>query len=179
MSFRGINEGLINRIASQMDNDSVQEAIIEIIESKAIPHLEDVKTQARNAENPDEVREIFESMDAASRERIFHDTMAELISTFVQIRIQPVKGGKNLKGLIRDPYTTEALLMMFDEDAIFGNRPDTEVQSAQKDTLRTYLHWIGIALAPEMYDREDVEAMIHEFGADPGLLDKHDYPDGE
>lgn len=168
MDFGGIQGGIVDRIASNMDEEQVQEAVLQIIEEKAHPHLEDIKQRAENTEDADYVREYLESLEPEERNKVFHEAWGELIATFVQTRIEPMDGIENLKRMVRDPWTVESLLLIMEDEEI-----PADVEQEQKDALATYLHWMGIAIAPEMYELEDVEEMVAEFGADDELLDKY------
>jgi len=165
----GVSPERLQQLAGQLDidNDDVQEALLRVVEDKATPRLEEIRERARDAEDPDAVREQIESLPDDDKNRLFHDTWAELIAACVQLRIEPIEGMVNLKQMIRDPWTVEAMLLLFEDEQIPG-----EIVGANKDLMADYMNWIGIALAPEMYERAEVERMVETFGSDPALLDK-------
>jgi hypothetical protein len=172
MNFGG---KLVEQMANKMESDDVRNAVLEIIEDKLYPHLEQIKSRhEREAkeESREEVREHLEGLPPDERETIFHNTMAELVVTLCQFRLEPVQAGRHLKTMIRDRNTVEAIALIMDQEAVFSDRDDGEVETAQKDTLVTYLHWAGVALAPEMYSEEEVKEMIEQTGSDPEILDK-------
>ena len=155
---------------NQLDEDQFRGIAVKLIEEEIQPHLKDIRERARETEDPEEVRDVFENQRGdEKRDEVFHSTWASLIGTAVQLRTDPLAGFKNLKPLLRDPYTLEAVLMMMEDDEI-----PSEISEANKDMIATYVHWMGIAIAPEMYDRSEVEEMVEQFGADPALLDKYD-----
>lgn len=169
---------VIERVAN-IDDKQVRETVLDVIQDKAEPHLLEIKGRAEQAEDAEEVREIFENLpsesdltdgqkaqdDVVSKDDVFHRTWAEFISSVAQLRLQPVEGYTHLKSMIRDPYTLEGMLLIMDQETI----PE-ETKEAQKDLLASYIHYMGVAIAPEMYDREEVVEMIDMFGGDPALL---------
>jgi len=171
--FPGINpsKDQIRSMAEKVDlsNDDVQEALLKVSEDKIRPQLDEIKERAADADDPEDVRRKLEGLPDEKKNEVFHETWAEFITACVELRVQPVVGMRNLKTMIRDPWTVEIMLMLFEDDEI-----PTEITHANKDLLSQYITWIGRALAPEMYEREDVETMVEEFGADPALLDKWD-----
>lgn len=164
----------MRKLASQVDisDEDVQEALLTVLEEKAEPQFEDIRRAAEEAEEQEVAREVIESMDEEQKNRLFHETWAELIAAAVELRINPLDGMRNFKTMIRDPYTLEAILLLFEDDETPG-----EVVEANKDLVSDYIHWMGCAIAPEMYSREEVEEMVDAFGADPELLDKWDESD--
>lgn len=165
----GMSPERLQQFASRLDldNDDVQEALLTIVEEKANPRLQEVRERAADRDDPEYVRQQIESLSEDAKNELFHDTWAGLITAFVQLRIEPLEGMKNLKRMVRDPWTVEALLLLFEDEEI----PD-EVVEANKDLVSDYLNWIGCAVAPEMYRRGEVEEFIETFGADPDLMDK-------
>lgn len=167
----------LQQMASKVDidNEQVQEALLTIAEDKVRPEMSDIKKRAEKSPPREEVREQLESLSESEKDRLFHETWAELITACVQLRVEPLEGMRNLKPMIRDPWTVETVLMLFEDDEI----PD-DITEANKDLVSDYINWMGCAIAPEMYERESVEDMIEQFGADPALLDKWDeenFPD--
>ena len=152
-----------------IDNDDVQEALMRVAEEKTRPKLNEIRERASDSPEPAEIRERLDTLTEEEKNETFHQTWAELITAAVQLRVEPVDGLRNFQTMIRDPWTVEVLLMMFEDDEI-----PSDITEANKDLISDYISWIGRALAPEMYEREEVEEMVEEFGADPELLDKWD-----
>jgi hypothetical protein len=176
MDFSKLNpmnpsEDQVRQIAEQVDlsNDDVQEALLKVGEDKIRPQLDEIKERASNADDPDAVRQQLAELSDEKKNEVFHETWAQFITACVQLRVEPLEGMRNLKTMIRDPWTVEIMLMLMEDDEI-----PTEISEANKDLISQYITWIGRAIAPEMYEREEVEAMVDEFGADPELLDKWD-----
>lgn len=176
MDFSKLNpmnpsEDQVRQIAEQVDlsNDDVQEALLKVGEDKIRPQLDEIKERASEADDPDAVRQQLAELSDEKKNEVFHETWAQFITACVQLRVEPLEGMRNLKTMIRDPWTVEIMLMLMEDDEI-----PTEISEANKDLISQYITWIGRAIAPEMYEREEVEAMVDEFGADPELLDKWD-----
>lgn len=165
------SEDQVRQIAEQVDlsNDDVQEALLKVGEDKIRPQLDEIKERAAEADDPDSVRQQLAELTDEKKNEVFHETWAQFITACVQLRVEPLEGMRNLKTMIRDPWTVEIMLMLMED----GEIPD-EISEANKDLISQYITWIGRAIAPEMYEREEVEAMVDEFGADPELLDKWD-----
>lgn len=161
----------VRKMAEQVDlsNDDVQEALLKVGEDKIRPQLDEIKDRAADADAPQDVRQQLGELTDEKKNEVFHETWAQFITACVQLRVEPLEGMRNLKTMIRDPWTVEIMLMLMEDDEI-----PNEISDANKDLISQYVTWIGRALAPEMYEREEVEAMVEEFGADPELLDKWD-----
>lgn len=172
----GITPDMLQKYASQvdLDNDDVQAALLKILEDKADPKLKEIRTRASESPDRHTARQEIESLPEDAKDELFHETWAELIAASVQLRVEPLEGMKNLKGMIRDPYTVETLLLLFEDDEI----PD-EIVEANKDLVSDYINWFGCAVAPEMYEREEVEEFVETFGADPDLMDKWEPTEAE
>lgn len=162
-----MNNALVKQLASQLDEDAVQDAVVEIIEDRAKPHLDDIRERAADAEGQAEVREVFESLPDEKKNEVFHETWAELIVTVAKLRLRPIEGFTSLKRMIRDPYTLEALLLMVEQEGV----PDDE-ERKRKEFIAEQVHTLGVVSMPEAYPEQDVRDVIETFGVDPDLLDK-------
>lgn len=161
----------IRSMAENVDlsNEDVQEALLKVGEDKIRPQLDEIRERAVDADDPDQIREQLGGLSDEEKNNVFHETWAEFITACVELRVQPLVGMRNLKTMIRDPWTVEIMLMLLEDDEI----PD-EITESNKDLISQYVTWIGRAIAPEMYERDEIEDMIEQFGADPELLDKWD-----
>jgi hypothetical protein len=165
------SEDQVRQIAEQVDltNDDVQEALLKVGEDKIRPQLDEIKERASNADDAAAVRQQLAELSDEKKNEVFHETWAQFITACVQLRVEPLEGMRNVKKMIRDPWTVEIMLMLMEDDQI-----PNDISDANKDLISQYITWIGRAIAPEMYERGEVEAMVDEFGADPELLDKWD-----
>lgn len=162
---------IIDRLEDQMSEEQVQAAISKVVRDKVHPHFDDVRKEARSADDPDEVREKFEEMSEERKDEVFHDTWGRLIAQSFRLRDSPVRALKELKVMLRDPYTMEALLLIMDHGSI-----PAETQEAQKDLLSEYVHALGVGMMPEAYTREEVEEAVSKFGRvdTESVLDDYD-----
>lgn len=163
----------MKKVLGQIDKESFEQGLDHVMDNHISPHLHDVRDRAAESEDPEEIRRVLEEeLSEEERNELFHDTWGEVIASFIHLRVDPFEGFLNLKHLLRDPYTLEAMLLMFDVE-----KTPREIEEANKDMAATYVKCIGVALAPEMYDREDVEEVIELVGGNPELLDIHDKDD--
>lgn len=167
----GMSPKRLQKLAAKMDldNDDVQEALMRVAEEKTRPKLNEIRERASDSPSKEEVRERLDNLSEEDKNEVFHETWAELITAAVELRVDPLEGMRNLQTMIRDPFTLEVLLLLFEDEEI-----PSDITVANKDLVSDYVSWMGRAVAPEMYEREEVEEMVEEFGADPELLDKWD-----
>lgn len=167
----GMSPKRLQKLAAKMDldNDDVQEALMRVAEEKTRPKLNEIRERASDSPSKEEVRERLDNLSEEDKNEVFHETWAELITAAVELRVDPLEGMRNLQTMIRDPFTLEVLLLLFEDEEI-----PSDITVANKDLVSDYVSWMGRAVAPEMYEREEVEEMVEQFGADPELLDKWD-----
>jgi len=175
--------GMIGRLLGNMDEDaarnvldSMDDAMIERaleagIEQELVPHLVDVRENAaKQYPEADVVRARYEGLSEEEQEVQFEKAAADLMAVAVELRENPTTGLRKLKGRLRDPWTIEALLLIFDAPGM----SDEEVQ-ARKDYASMWLKWVGSHVIPEVYERDDVRDVIEQMypSEDPDeLLDE-------
>lgn len=168
----------VDSLVDRMDEDTIYQQIFKFFDSHIVPHLEDIKTRHDSKvseKSAEEIRDELEDLPPEERAVIFHETMAELLVNLSLARLEPIESGKEVKKMVRDPYTVESLLLMFDREAVYATRSAEEFPGIQKDTMADYMRWMGVALAPEMYSREEVEDFVASFeGAPDDMIDKWD-----
>lgn len=159
----GIDMEMIQSYLDSVDDDQIRDAIEFTVNQYVVPHLNDIRHAAAN-EYPDheQVREQLEQMDEQEREQIFYDTLSELVTTFALLRERPLEGLEQLKTMVRDPYTIEALLLIFEnEDHI-----DAEYSDQLKEFSAAHLKWMGVFLVPEAYTQAEIQDVIETFDLD-------------
>jgi hypothetical protein len=77
------------------------------------------------------------------------------MSVAVTIRSNPIEGMEELKARLRDPWTTEALLLILDHPDV----PD-DVATERKEYASAWIKYIGVNVVTEVYSREDAREMI-------------------
>lgn len=159
-----IDEETAREMLGQLDEDDVEETLRWVIEDQIVPHLEDVRERANNEDPPrDKIREYYESMSEQQREEEFYETLDEFVATLVICRERPIEGFRELKAYLRDPYTVEALLLIFEnEDYI-----DPGYTQTLKDFGVEHIRWVGAMVLPEMYSDEEVEDVMQTFDINP------------
>lgn len=173
----GVPPGVMN-ILGQMDPSAIEDGLKMFLDRYVQPHLEDIQERAQDRTPPEEVRVELAGRDVNDRLEIMQTTIAELVVSISTLRLRPQQGMMELKRMMRDPYTIEALLLVFDDD-IFAEEElvqegEMTIEEAQKATCATWFNWMGVAVAPEMYAREEVEAVVEEVGLSTELVDKWD-----
>jgi hypothetical protein len=168
----------VDSLVDRMDEDTIYKQVYKFFDSHIVPHLEEIRSRHDTKvsdKSRDEIREDLESLPPQERGEVFHDTMGELLVNLSLARLKPIESGTEVKKMVRDPYTVEALLLMFDREAVYSTRSEDEFPRVQKDTMAGYMKWMGVALAPEMYSREEVEEFVGSFDDVPsGMIDKWD-----
>ena len=114
----GMDSDTADSLLRSMDEEQIQSALSTGIENYIVPHLQDIREAAAyDYDDREEVREIYESYSEEKQDEVFHDAAADLIAIAAQVREQPTTGMKELKTRLRDPYTMEALLLIFNNEA--------------------------------------------------------------
>lgn len=157
-----MDEDTASDILSSMDDDMIESALKTGIEQELVPHLQDVREMAEDDyESSDYVRQKYESLPEDQQTKKFNKAAADLMSVAVKLRANPMKGMQELKGRLRDPWTVEALLLIFDHEEV----PDRVVQE-RKDYAATWLKYVGVNVIPEVYTREAAVDMVRTMYPD-------------
>lgn len=163
--LEGMDEEQAEALLENIDSEVLEGHLKNGIQSQIVPHLEEVReTAEQEYEDPQEVRDYYENLPEDEKEQKFNNACADLIAIASQLRNSPQSGGKELKNRLRDPWLTEALLLIFEAEEV----PDEVVQS-QKDYAATWLRWLGANIVPEIYtmdDRKEIVEMLFP-NADP------------
>lgn len=161
--LQNMDEEQAEMILDQLDDEDIQQAVEWVADEFVVPHLNDIRERAEGDPDYMDVREYFESMSEAEREREFYDTLDELVATLIQCREQPREGFRNLKAFLRDPFTVEALLLIFENE----RHIDPEYTDQLKVFGAEHLKWVGALTLPEMYDDSEVEGVLEKMDIDP------------
>ena len=157
-----LDEEQASTLIDNLDDEMIEDSLRNGIETQIIPHMEDIKQAAVNEyEDRQEVREYYESLPPEEQEEKFHEAAADLIAVAQKIRNHPQAGGSDLKKRLRDPWVTEALLLMF-------NHPDIseDVSDEQKDFAATWLKYVGISVIPEAYTDPEIDGFLQTMFPD-------------
>lgn len=177
--FRDVRNGTLDgpearRIWESIPDDQKRDAAESVIDAYVVPHLDAVRERAREdrAEGHDAeaAREYYAQMTADEQEEMFYTAIADLVAVLFLVREQPAEGLAELKARLRDPYTVEALLLIFNNDE-FIEYIEPGYREKMKDFAAERLRWMGMALVPELYDPEEVRPVYEEFGLDVDALE--------
>lgn len=160
-----LDEEQASSLIDSLDDEMIEDSLRNGIETQIIPHMEEIKEAATHKyEDRQEVREYYESLPPEEQEEKFHEAAADLIAIAQKLRNHPQAGGSDLKNRLRDPWLTEALLLMFNHPDISG-----EVSEEQKDFAATWLKYVGISVIPEAYTEEEIDGFLETMfpNADP------------
>jgi hypothetical protein len=170
--LNGMDSETASEILSSMDDEMIENALRSGIEEELVPHLEDVRTRASEEDRPPaEVRAYYESLSDEEQTEKFHEAAADLMGVGVDLRENPLTGLKKLKERLRDPFTVEALLLIFDHEEV-----SDDIVHERKEFAATWLKYVGLHVVPEVYKREDVREMAVEmYGPEKAeeILDQH------
>lgn len=147
-------------LARQLMQDGELSALVTMLR-EAPDRLADVRDRAQTVDTA-EVEAQFAKLDDDEQDEQFHQAMAELAVTCAQIREEPAEGVDRLFGMLRDPYTVEALLLIFEND----DHIDPDYSEQVKEFARWQLRYIGIHAIPEAYTQAEREAVAERFGLD-------------
>lgn len=160
-------------LLAEMDNEVIEDAMRAGIEQELVPHLEEVRSEATDEyRTPAEVRAHYEGLSEAKQTAKFHEAAADVMGVAVDLREQPVAGFSKLKSRLRDPWTIEALLLIFDHPDV----PD-DVVHERKEFASTWLKYAGLHIIPEVYERGDLKEMVTTMYPDEDagdILDQFD-----
>lgn len=159
-----MDEQQLENILKSVDEEQIAQAMDWLWAEIIIPHLVEVRERAQADPSSEEVRQRFESMSEDEREEMFYESLDSLIETLAKCRHQPKQGFEEMKALLRDPFTAEALLMIFENE----EHIDEEYTEQLKDFGVTHLHWAGVSVLPEMYTEAERRQVTEELGLDDG-----------
>jgi len=157
--LKGMDSETASQVLSSLDDEMIEQALETGIEQELVPHLETVRENASEEyEEPAYVRAYYEDLSEDEQNEKFHQAAADLVGVAVDLRENPVQGLSKLKGRLRDPWTTEALLLIFNHEDI----PD-EIEDERKEFASLWMKYIGAHVIPEIYEREDVAGMVKQM----------------
>ena len=160
--LNGMDSETASQIISSLDDEMIENALETGIEQELVPHLETVRDNAENDyEDPAVVRAYYEDLSEQEQTEKFHEAAADLVGVAVDLRENPVTGLSKLKGRLRDPWVTEAILLMFEHPDI----PDEVIQE-RKNFASMWLQYVGVHVIPEIYRRDDVVEMVEQMYPD-------------
>lgn len=166
--LQNLDQEQVFNLIDQMDEEKKRDAIVEVMNRYLVPHAEEIQNRAEGEDPPSaRVREYFhEELDESEKEDEFYNTLWEVVGTFAKVRDDPVEGLQELKALMRDPYTVEALFLLFENE----EHIDPEYSAQLKEFASFHLKAVGVLSMPEMYSQEEIQQVLDEFDLDPAMV---------
>lgn len=160
-AFDGVDDEKIQQIAQNIETEDALRILGVAKQMYIDPHLFEIRERTKQQPDTVEVREKVEDMEWEEKQDLFYETLHELIAILAEIRERPANAGYGeLKSMIRDPYTVEALLLFCEEP----NHIDDAYSEQMKDTVSDYLRLVGVRLLPEIYTQAEAEQIEEKFG---------------
>jgi hypothetical protein len=157
-----VTEAQIDRLWSQIDQQTKRDAIQTALDQFVIPHLQGIKTRAADDPDPEVIRQQYAELSDERQQQVFNQAISDVVGALFEVRENPKAGLLSLKGLIRDPYTMEGLLLIFDNE----EHIDPAYSRQMKEFAAMHLKWMGVALAPESYPAAAVREVYEQLDLD-------------
>lgn len=161
MGLDDIDQEMAEQMLNQVDESELQEQIVEGMNQMLGPKLLEVKQRAQQGKSRQEVRAEYEQLSEEEKTQKFMRAISDLVAIAAELREDPEPALKKLKQRLRDPYTMEAVLLIFDDP----NVPD-EWTTERKEFATTITRWIALNHLPEMYTRQEAEELMNKLYPD-------------
>lgn len=158
MSLDDIDQDVAEEMLGQVDESELQQQIVEGINQMMGPKLLEVKQRAQSGKTRQEVREEYKTMSHDEKTKKFMRAVSDLVAIAAELREDPEPALKRLKTRLRDPYTMEALLLIFDDPKV----PDAWTEE-RKEFATTIVRWVALNHLPEMYTRREAEELMNKL----------------
>lgn len=155
----------IEQLMAQIDPEDVQELLGEVYQAMIVPHLTEVRADvhAEDTPDPETVRQALLDADPERRQEVFQAAVDDVIAVLLALREDPEQAMHDLKDILRDPWTTEGLLLIFQND----DHIDPEYTAEMMEYVGGLMRLAGVALLPELYTEAERQAVAEELGIDP------------
>lgn len=160
--IRNLDDEQLRALQEQIDDEEIERLIQQVVEKRVVPHLQDIRKQARETPPAREVREAYASMSVEEQEEAFDTAVDDVLDCALLLRESPNEGLKRLKSILRDPYTTEGLLLIFENE----EHIDSEYSAQMKEYGATLLRYLGFMLGREMYEQQTRRQIAEELGVE-------------
>lgn len=152
-----LDEEQIAQIQSQIDPEQIHALVEARIDEDLGPHLKEIRERRRQQPDPEQIRQDFASAPPEQQQELFDAAVGDILTVFHLLREDPMAALREAKDLLRNPYTAEAVLLIFHND----QHIDDEYGEQMKAYGASLMAYLGTLVAPEMYDDAEIEA-IHE-----------------
>lgn len=162
MQAGDVDEAQVQQIFAAIPPETKQQAVMAALDNYVVPHFHDIRSRQESDPDNERIRAKYAELSDDEQQEVFNTAVAEVVGALFEVRESPQQGLVTLKKLLRDPYTVEGLLLIFDND----EHIDPAYSEQIKNFAATHLRWAGCALMPEAYDPEVVRQTGEEIGLD-------------
>lgn len=156
------DEEQARRLINQMDEEQIAEGIQTGMDEFVVPHLEEVRENAQTTPERQAVREQYHSMPDTKQQEAFNRAIWDLVSVAGKLRVSPDEGLRDLKTMLRDPWTMEALLLVFHNP----DHIDPDYSEEMRETTTKFTRLAAMNLIPEAYTENEARQLMAEMGLD-------------
>lgn len=162
-------------LAEDVDDETIAAVIAESWQQSIAPRLEAVRERAADEYSREQVRHYYATeLDPQEQQETFDDALNDILVAAFQVRAAIFEDAidlgdalADLHALIRDPWTAEAVLLIFEN----ADHIDPEYSNQMKEYGAWVLRSVGVAVAPELYEPEQVAAIAEDHGLE---MRRHD-----
>lgn len=152
-----LDDEQIAQLQQQIDPEQIHALLESRIDEDLGPHLEEIRERSRQQPDPEQIREDFANAPPEQQQELFDAAVGDILTVFHLLREDPMAALNEAKDLLRNPYTAEAVLLIFHND----QHIDSDYGEQMKAYGASLMAYLGTLVAPEMYDDAEIEA-IHE-----------------
>lgn len=153
-----------------LDDEQIEQAVQTVVQEQVVPALVDIRQRRDGQRENREIRAEYAAYDEETKQDLFDQAVFDVIEVLFDLRENPQVGVKKLRRLVRDPTVFEALLLIFDNP----EKIDPEYAEELKQYVSMVVRWVGVVLAPEMYDAETVTKTTQELDLPVDKIDQDD-----
>lgn len=161
------DEEQARQLINAMDDEQIAEGMQTAMDEFVVPHLEDVRENAQSTPDRQSVREQYHSMPDAKQQEAFNRAIWDMVSVAGKLRVSPDEGLRDLKTMLRDPWTMEALLLVFHNP----NHIDPNYSEEMRETATKFTRLAAMNLIPEAYTESEARDLMAEMGLDENDLE--------
>lgn len=158
-------------LAESVDEDTIARFAAEAWAGSVAPRLAEIRERADDEYSREQIRRYYATeLSADEQQETFDSAFNDILVAAFSLRAALLDGGDvtisaalaDVQELIRDPYTAEAILLIFENDEYI----EPEYAAQMKEYGAWVLRSIGVAIAPELYDPAVVQDIAQDHGLD-------------
>jgi len=157
-------------LGENVDDAHVAAVLADIWEQSVAPRLASIRQRAADDYDRTQVRQYYaEELTPEEQQETFDDALRDVLVAAFSVRAAVFSDDMtmetalaDLRALIRDPWTAEAILLIFEN----AEHIDPEYSDQMKEYGAWVLRSVGVAVLPELYPPETVAAIAEDHGLD-------------